>query len=136
MIDKVGKDMNLRRKRKSNHKLQKIIVGIVAIFLLTTLVITFKNYRVSIKKIQARDIMREFILTVETAELRENITFDGTETIASLKNNKEKYNVICKYCNVDDFEKIENLTLDETRRIINNEVDFRVNKDGKVTGEA
>jgi len=124
-----------KSKRDKIKRIQIILILIISVILGTTLIISFNNYKKTTKKIEAKGIMRELILTIETIEVNESIEFDESDTIHDIKDEAgEKLSAITKYRNIEDFNKIEGLSLEDVRKIINNEVDFEINKEGQFLG--
>lgn len=84
------------------------------------------------KKIEVKESIREFILTVNVVEINDSIEFEDSDTLYSIKNKSDdKLKAIAKYKNIDNFNKIELLTIQEARKILKDEVDFEINKNGE-----
>ncbi|MDV4149359.1 type II secretion system protein [Clostridium sp. AL.422] len=121
-----------KSKREKIIKIQKRLIAIISVILAITLIISFNNYKKTTKKIEIKESARELILTAEVVEINEGIKFDNSDTIADIKNEGgDKLEAIKKYKDIDTFNKIEVLTLEDAKKIINNEVDFIINKEGK-----
>lgn len=120
-------------RKKEIIRIRKIIITILIIILSSTIIISFINYKKTTNKIALKESIRELMLTVETIEIKESIDIEDTDTISSIKNeNGAKLQAVEKYSNIDDFNKIESLTIEDARKILNNEVDFDIDKDGKL----
>ena len=116
---------------KHRRKIQRILLLIISLILALILLIAFVNYKTLEKKVQVKEVIRELILSIEKAEVNDEIEFNNLDTVSSIKNeNGEKLKALSKYKEIDTFIKIENLTLEDARKIINNEVDFSITKDG------
>ena len=97
-----------------------------------TLIINLNNYKETTRKVETKESIRKLILTVEAVDINEGIVFNDSDTISDIKNEDgEKLVAIKKYRNIEEFNKIEILTLEDARKIINNEVDFEINKKGQ-----
>ena len=123
-------------KKQSNKKdiirIRKIIITVLIIILSFTLINSFVSYKKTTKKIEAKESMMDLILTIEAIEINESIEFDDSDTIANIKNeNGNKLKAIVKYGDIEDLNKIEDLSFGDARKIINNEVDFVINKEGQ-----
>lgn len=120
-------------RKKEIIRIRKIIITILIIILSSTIIISFINYKKTTNKIALKESIRELMLTVETIEIKESIDIEDTDTISSIKNeNGAKLQAVEKYSNIDDFNKIESLSIEDARKILNNEVDFDIDKDGKL----
>ena len=121
-----------KSKKQEIIRIRKIIIIILIIILSLTLIISFNNYKNTTRKIAVKESIRELILTVETVEVNKSIDFQDSDTISSIKTeNGEKLKAITNYINIDDFNTIEDLTIENARKILNNEVDFEINREGK-----
>lgn len=127
--------MGAKSKRKKIRKIRNIritILVIVSVILGTTLLISFNNYKETIKKIEVKESIRDLIITINAVEINDSIKFEDLDTIREIKNeNGEKLKTIVKYRNIEDYNKIEILTLEDARKILNDEVDFVINKNGE-----
>ena len=124
--------MGKKSRNKKIIRIRKIIIIILIVILSLTLIISFNNYKNTTRKIAVKESIRELILTVETVEANKSIDFQDSDTISSIKTeNGEKLEAITNYINIDDFNNIEDLTIEDARKILNNEVDFKINREGK-----
>ncbi|MCR1950549.1 type II secretion system protein [Clostridium sp. DSM 100503] len=125
---------NMNRKRKGKFTIFDLIAVVVIIGILVAILVpSFKKYSIDSKKAEVKSIMREFVLAVETTEISDKVEFSNTDSIKTIEaNNKEKLDSINKYINnPEDLNKIKDLTIEEANQIINNELDFEINKDGQ-----
>lgn len=124
--------MKAKSKRLKIKRIRLTLLVIISVILGSTLLITYNNYKKMTKKIEVKETIRELILTAKAVEINDLIEFQDSDTIYTIKReNGEKLKAIVKYKNIEDFNKIESCTLGEARKIINNEVDFEINKDGE-----
>lgn len=124
--------MNAKSKRLRIKRIRITLLLIISAILGTTLFITYNNYKKMTKKIEVKESIREFILTVNVVEINDSIEFEDSDTLYSIKNkNDDKLKAIAKYKNIDNFNKIELLTIEEARKILKDEVDFEINKNGE-----
>lgn len=124
--------MGAKSKRKKIRNIRITILVIVSVILGTTLLISFNNYKETIKKIEVKESIRDLIITINAVEINDSIKFEDLDTIRDIKNeNGEKLKTIVKYRNIEDYNKIEILTLEDARKILNDEVDFVINKNGE-----
>lgn len=124
--------MSNKSRKQEIIRIRKIIITILIIILSSTLIISFNNYKNTTNKIVVKESMRELILTVETIEINESIEIEDSDTISNIKNeNGAKLQAIEKYSDINDFNNIESLTIGDARKILNNEVDFEIDKEGK-----
>ena len=124
--------MTKKSRKQKIIRIRKIIITILIIILSSTLIISYINYKNTIKKVEIKDSIRELILTVETVEINESIDIEETDTISNIKNeNGSKLQALEKYSDIDEFNSIESLTIGDARKILNDEVDFEINKEGK-----
>lgn len=124
--------MGAKSKRKKIRNIRITILVIVSVILGTTLLISFNNYKETIKKIEVKESIRDLIITINAVEINDSIKFEDLDTIREIKNdNGEKLKAIVKYRNIEDFNKVEILTLEDARKILNDEVDFVINKNGE-----
>ncbi len=124
--------MKAKSKRLKIKRIRLTLLVIISVILGSTLLITYNNYKKMTKKIEVKETIRELILTANALEINDLIEFQDSDTIYTIKReNGEKLKAIAKYKNIEDFNKIESCTLEEARKIINNEVDFEINKDGE-----
>ena len=90
------------------------------------------GYKKTSKKIEVKKSIRELILVLESARVNDDIDFSDIETISDIKvNGGEKLEAINKYSNINDFNNIEALTIEDAKKIINDEEDFEVNNKGQ-----
>lgn len=124
--------MKAKSKRLRIKRIRITLLVIISVILGSTLFINYNNYKKMTKKIEVKETIRELILTVNAVEINDSIEFQDTDTINNIKSeNGEKLKAIAKYKNIDNFNKIELLTLEEARKILKDEVDFEINKDGE-----
>ena len=124
--------MEKKNRKQEIIRIRKIIIIILIVILSLTLIISFNNYKNTTRKIAVKESIRELILTVETVEANKSIDFQDSDTISNIKTeNGEKLKAITNYINIDDFNNIEDLTIENARKILNNEVDFKINREGK-----
>lgn len=124
--------MNAKSKRLRIQRIRITLLLIISAILGTTLFITYNNYKKMTKKIEVKESIREFILTVNVVEINDSIEFEDSDTLYSIKNKSDdKLKAIAKYKNIDNFNKIELLTIQEARKILKDEVDFEINKNGE-----
>ncbi|WP_291629206.1 type II secretion system protein [Clostridium sp.] len=124
--------MKAKSKRLRIKRIRITLLLIISAILGTTLFITYNNYKKMTKKIEVKESIREFILTVNVVEINDSIEFEDSDTLYSIKNkNDDKLKAIAKYKNIDNFNKIELLTIQEARKILKDEVDFEINKNGE-----
>lgn len=124
--------MKAKSKRLRIKRIRITLLLIISAILGTTLFITYNNYKKMTKKIEVKESIREFILTVNVVEINDSIEFEDSDTLYSIKNKSDdKLKAIAKYKNIDNFNKIELLTIEEARKILKDEVDFEINKNGE-----
>ena len=124
--------MKAKSKRLRIKRIRITLLVIISVILGSTLFITYNNYRKMTKKVEVKETIRELILTVNAVEINDSIEFQNSDTINNIKSeNGEKLKAIAKYKNIENFNKIELLTLEEARKILKDEVDFEINKDGE-----
>ena len=124
--------MEKKNRKQEIIRIRKIIIIILIVILSLTLIISFNNYKNTTRKIAVKESIRELILTLETVEANKSIDFQDSDTISNIKTeNGEKLKAITNYINIDDFNNIEDLTIENARKILNNEVDFEINRGGK-----
>ena len=124
--------MNAKSKRLRIKRIRITLLLIISAILGTTLFITYNNYKKMTKKIEVKESIIEFILTVNVVEINDSIEFEDSDTLYSIKNKSDdKLKAIAKYKNIDNFNKIELLTIQEARKILKDEVDFEINKNGE-----
>lgn len=125
---------NINRRKRSKFTIFDLIaVAVIIGVLVVILVPSFKKYSIDSKKVEVKFIIREFILAVETAEISDKIEFANTDSIKSMEaGSREKISSINKYIkDLEDLNKIKELTIEEANQIISNELDFEVNKEGE-----
>lgn len=124
--------MKAQSKRKKIKRIRITLLLIISVILGTTLLITSNNYKKTAKKIEVKESIRDLIITINAVEINDSIKFEDLDTIREIKNeNGEKLKTIVKYRNIEDYNKIEILTLEDARKILNDEVDFVINKNGE-----
>lgn len=124
--------MKSRSKREKIIKIRKIIITILIVILSSTLINSYMGYKKTSKKIEVKKSIRELILVLESARVNDDIEFSDIETISDIKvNGGEKLEAINKYSNINDFNNIEALTIEDAKKIINDEEDFEVNNKGQ-----
>lgn len=127
---------NINRKKRSKSKFtifDLIAVLVIIGILIAILVPSFKKYSNDLKKIEVKSIVREYVMAVETAQIIDKIEFSNTDSIKTIESdNRDKLTLLNKYINnLEDLNKIKDLTIEDAKQIINNEVDFEVDKQGK-----
>ena len=116
--------MEKKNRKQEIIRIRKIIIIILIVILSLTLIISFNNYKNTTRKIATKESIRELILTVEKVEMNKSIDFQDSDTISSIKTeNGEKLEAITNYINIDDFNNIEDLTI-ETNDIRDTSVVF------------
>ena len=124
--------MNSKNKRDKIKRIRKIIITVMIIILSAILTNSYISYRKESKKIEVKKLVREYLLAVEAAKVSDNVEFDEKETIVDIKvNGGEKLDSIKKYINIDSLNNIESLTIEDANRIVNNEEDFDINREGQ-----
>ena len=124
--------MTGKSKREKIRNIRITILIIVSVILVTTLLISLNNYKETTKKLEVKESIRDLIITINAVEINDSIEFEDSDTIRDIKNeNAEKLKAIVKCRNIEDFNKIEILTLEDARKILKDEVDFVINKDGE-----
>lgn len=125
---------NINRRKKNRFTIFDLIAVIVIIgILVAVLVPSFRKYSIESKKVEAKSIVREFIIAVETAGISDNIEFSDSDYIGDLV--KSRSDILNEYINEDfDLSKVENITLKEAKEIVLNQADFNVDKFGKIIG--
>lgn len=124
--------MKKQSKRARIAKIRRVLITIISVILATTLIISLMSYKKAVKKIEAKEAMRELILTIEAVEINKSIEFDDSETISDIKiQGGEKVKAIKNYSDLEKFINIEALTLGDAKKILNNEEDFKINSEGK-----
>lgn len=124
--------MKKQSKRKRIAKIQRRLIIFISVILATTLIISLMSYKKAIKKIEAKEAMRELILTIKAVEINELIEFDDSETISDIKiQGGGKVEAIKKYSDLEKFINIEALTLKDAKKILNDKEDFKINGEGK-----
>lgn len=127
---------NINRKKRSKSKFtifDLIVVLVIIGILIAILVPSFKKYSNDLKKVEVKSIVREYVMAVETAQIIDKIEFSNTDSIKTIESdNGDKLTLLNKYINnLEDLNKIKDLTIEDAKQIINNEVDFEVDKQGK-----
>lgn len=124
--------MKAKSKRQRIKRIRITLLLIISVILGTSLLITYNNYKKMTKKIEVKELIRELIVTVNAIEINDSLEFQDSDTIYSIKSkNDEKLKAITKYKNIEDFNKIESLTIEEAKKILSNKVDFEINKYGE-----
>lgn len=129
----MNNDYNKRKKKKYGFTIIEIITVIAVIGILAGILVpNFNKYIVDSKKVEVKSIIREFVMAVETAEISDKIKFSNNDSIKDIRNeNGEKAKAINKYIsNLEDLSKINNLTIEDAKKIANYEQDFEVDKKG------
>ncbi|VYU68716.1 hypothetical protein [Clostridium tertium] len=120
------------KKKRKVTRLEKIIITLGSIIILTIMVISFRGYLKDYKKSLVRDAARELVLAVEKAEINYDVEFSEDETIVDFKLQGNKGNIIEEY--IEDssiLNKIEALKIEDARKIIDEKVNFEINNEGK-----
>lgn len=124
--------MNSKSKKDKIIRIRKVIITVMIIILSAILTNSYINYRKESKKIEVKKSVRDYLLAVEAAKVSDNIEFNEKETIVDIKvNGGQKLDTIKKYINIDNLNNIESLTIEDANRIVNNEEDFDVNREGQ-----
>lgn len=120
------------KKKRKVTRLEKIIITLGSIIILTIMIISFRGYLNDYKKSLVRDAARELVLAVEKAEINYDVEFSEDETIVDFKLQGNKGNIIEEY--IEDssiLNKIEALKIEDARKIIDEKVNFEINSEGK-----
>lgn len=124
--------MNSKSKKDKIIRIRKVIITFIIVILSAVLINSYISYRKESKKIEVKKLVREYLLAVEAAKVSDNVEFDEKETIVDIKvNGGEKLDSIKKYINIDSLNNIESLTIEDANRIVNNEEDFDINREGQ-----
>lgn len=124
--------MNSKSKRDKIIRIRKIIIIVMIIILSAILTNSYISYIKESKKIEVKKSVREYLLAVEAAKVSDNIEFNEKETIIDIKvNGGDKLDTIKKYINIDNLNNIEALTIEDANKIVNNNEDFDINKEGQ-----
>ena len=124
--------MNSKSKRNKIIRIRKIIITVMIITLSALLTNSYIGYRKESKKIEVKKAVREYLLAIEAAKVSDNIEFNEKETIIDIKvNGGQKLDTIKKYINIDNLNNIESLTIEDANKIVNNEEDFDINREGQ-----
>lgn len=119
-------------KKRKVTRLEKIIITIGSIIILTIMVISLRGYFKDYKKSLVRDAARDLVLAVEKVEINHDIEFAEDETIVDIKLQTDKDKTLKEY--VEDasvLDKIEALSIEDARKIIDEKVKFQISNDGK-----
>lgn len=120
------------KKKRKVTRLEKIIITLGSIIILTIMVISLRGYLKDYKKSLVRDAARELILAVEKAEINHNIEFAEDNTIVDIKLQTDKDKILKEYIeDVSVLDKIEALSIEDARKIIDEKVKFQINNEGK-----
>jgi type IV pilus assembly protein PilA len=122
-----------KKKKKYGFTIIEIITVLVVIGILAGILVpNFNKYIVDSKKVEVKSIIREFVMAVETAEISDKIKFSNSDSVASiLSEGGEKAKSINKYIsNSDDLNRINNLNIEDAKKIANYEKDFEIDKKG------
>lgn len=124
--------MNSKSKKDKIIRIRKVIITVMIIILSAILTNSYINYRKESKKIEVKKSVRDYLLAVEAAKVSDNIEFNEKETIVDIKvNGGQKLDTIKKYINIDNLNNIESLTIEDANKIVNNNEDFDVNREGQ-----
>lgn len=124
--------MKSKSKKEKIIRIRKVIITFIIVILSALLTNSYISYRKESKKIEVKKSVREYLLAVEAAKVSDNVEFDEKETIVDIKvNGGEKLDSIKKYINIDSLNNIESLTIEDANRIVNNEEDFDINREGQ-----
>ncbi|WP_291649894.1 type II secretion system protein [Clostridium sp.] len=128
-------ERNFNRRKKNKFTIFDLIAVVMIIGIVgAVLVSSFKKYSIDSKKIEVKSIVREFIIAVETAKISDKVEFSNTESIKTMEaDNGDKISSINKYIkDLEDLNKIKEITIEEANQIVNNELDFELNKEGQI----
>ena len=124
--------MNSKSKKDKIIRIRKIIITVMIIILSAILTNSYISYRKESKKMEVKKSVRDYLLAVEAAKVSDNIEFNENETIIDIKvNGGQKLDTIKKYINIDNLNNIESLTIEDANKIVNNEEDFDINREGQ-----
>lgn len=120
------------KKKRKVTRLEKIIITLGSIIILTMMVISLRGYLKDYKKALVRDAARELVLAVEKAEINHEIEFAEDNTIVDIKLQADKDKTLKEYIeDVSVLDKIEALSIEDARKIIDEKVKFQINNEGK-----
>lgn len=120
------------KKKRKVTRLEKIIITLGSIIILTMIVISLRGYLKDYKKALVRDAARELVLAVEKAEINHEIEFAEDNTIVDIKLQADKDKTLKEYIeDVSVLDKIEALSIEDARKIIDEKVKFQINNEGK-----
>lgn len=120
------------KKKRKVTRLEKIIITLGSIIILTMMVISLRGYLKDYKKALVRDAARELVLAVEKAEINHEIEFAEDNTIVDIKLQADKDKTLKEYIeDVSVLDKIEALSIEDARKIIDEKVKFQINNKGK-----
>ena len=128
-------ERNFNRRKKNKFTIFDLIAVVMIIGIVgAVLVSSFKKYSIDSKKIEVKSIVREFIIAVETAKISDKVEFSNTESIKTMEaDNGDKISSINKYIkDLEDLNKIKEITIEEANQIVNNELDLELNKEGQI----
>lgn len=119
-------------KKRKVTRLEKIIIVLGSIIILTIMTISLKEYFKDYRKSIIRDAARDLVLAVEKVEINHNIEFSEDETIVDIKLQTDKDKTLKEY--VEDasvLDKIEALSIEDARKIVDEKVKFQISNEGK-----
>lgn len=119
-----NKRKKIIKKRRRIFRRRIFLILILILFYARTLFLIF-NYETAYKKIELKKLMQDIILTIEITEFKDSIHFDNSAPISNFEE-------IEKEINTEDLDKLGNLTLEEAIKIVNNELDFKIDKEGNL----
>lgn len=120
------------KKKRKVTRLEKIIITMGSIIILTIMIISLRGYLKDYKKSLVRDAARDLVLAVEKVEINHDIEFAEDETIVDIKLQTDKDKTLKEY--VEDasvLDKIEALSIEDARKIIDEKVKFQISSEGK-----
>lgn len=119
-------------KKRKVTRLEKIIITLGSIIILTIMTISLRGYLKDYRKSLVRDAARDLVLAVEKVEINHDIEFEEDETIVDIKLQTDKDKTLKEY--VEDasvLDKIEALSIEDARKIIDEKVKFQISNEGK-----
>ncbi|MDU5111351.1 MAG: hypothetical protein E6248_12970 [Clostridium sp.] len=120
------------KKKRKVTRLEKIIITLGSIIILIIMIISLRGYLKDYKKSLVRDAARELVLAVEKAEINHEIEFAEDNTIVDIKLEADKDKILKEYIkDVSVLNKIEALSIEDARKIVDEEVKFEVSNEGK-----
>lgn len=119
-------------KKRKVTRLEKIIIVLGTMIILTIMVISLRGYFKDYKKSLVRDAARELVLAIEKSEINHNIEFAEDNTIVDIKLQADKDKILKEYIeDVSVLNKIEVLSIEDARKITDEKVEFQINNEGK-----